>query len=101
MAGAGRPGPVPHDGTRRPILVNGAEVSAIIALLSCRAADARNTDISTFDMQQRRAGWMIVALASTLLARWRRFCWRVACSPRSNGWSRGAHETGGGDFYHA
>lgn len=57
-------GPVPHDGTRRPILVNGAEVGAIIASPVERLT--RNTDIN-FDMQQRRASWMIVAL-STLLA---------------------------------
>lgn len=57
-------GPVPHDGTRRPILVNGVEVGAIIASPVERLT--RNTDIN-FDMQQRRASWMIVAL-STLLA---------------------------------
>ncbi len=55
---------MPHDGTRRPILVNGAEVGAIIASPVERLT--RNTDIN-FDMQQRRASWMIVAL-STLLA---------------------------------
>lgn len=89
-------GPVPHDGTRRPILVNGVEVGAIIASPVERLT--RNTDIN-FDMQQRRASWMIVAL-STLLAALATFCWRVACSPRSNGWSRVRTGWRRG-FYHA
>ncbi|MTH47344.1 envelope stress sensor histidine kinase BaeS [Intestinirhabdus alba] len=57
-------GPVPRDGTRRAISVNGAEVGAVIASPVERLT--RNTDIN-FDKQQRRASWLIVAL-STLLA---------------------------------
>ncbi|WP_462158008.1 hypothetical protein, partial [Acinetobacter baumannii] len=72
------------DGTRRPILVNGVEVGAIIASPVERLT--RNTDIN-FDMQQRRASWMIVRY-QRCWPRWQHFCWRVACSPRSNGWSR-------------
>ncbi len=60
------------------------EVGAIIAF-SCRAP-TRNTDIN-FDMQQRRASWMIVAL-STLLAAGDILLKGRPRSPRSNGWSR-------------
>lgn len=56
--------PVPPDGTRRPIMVNGAEVGAVIASPVERLT--RNTDIN-FDRQQRQTSWLIVAL-STLLA---------------------------------
>ncbi len=43
--------PIPPDGTRRPILVNGAEVGAVIASPVERLT--RNTDIN-FDKQQRQ-----------------------------------------------
>ncbi|WHP29911.1 two-component system sensor histidine kinase BaeS [Trabulsiella odontotermitis] len=56
--------PVPPDGTRRAIVVNGAEVGAVIASPVERLT--RNTDIN-FDRQQKRTSWLIVAL-STLLA---------------------------------
>ena len=50
--------PIPPDGTRRPILVNGAEVGAVIASPVERLT--RNTDIN-FDKQQRQTSWLIVA----------------------------------------
>ncbi|PXW62425.1 two-component system sensor histidine kinase BaeS [Grimontella sp. AG753] len=56
--------PVPPDGTRRAITVNGQPVGWVIASPVERLT--RNTDIN-FDRQQRRTSWMIVAL-STLLA---------------------------------
>ncbi|KNC95000.1 two-component system sensor histidine kinase BaeS [Trabulsiella odontotermitis] len=56
--------PIPPDGTRRAIIVNGAEVGAVIASPVERLT--RNTDIN-FDRQQKRTSWLIVAL-STLLA---------------------------------
>lgn len=58
-------GPVPHDGSRRPIIVNGVEVGAVIASPVERLT--RNTDIN-FDKQQRRTSWLIVALATLLAA---------------------------------
>ncbi|MGU3523434.1 two-component system sensor histidine kinase BaeS [Enterobacteriaceae bacterium C23F] len=57
--------PVPKDGTRRGILVNGIEVGAVIASPVERLT--RNTDIN-FDRQQRRTSWLIVALATLLTA---------------------------------
>ncbi len=57
--------PIPPDGTRRPILVNGAEVGAVIASPVERLT--RNTDIN-FDKQQRQTSWLIVALATLLAA---------------------------------
>ncbi|MFJ2974965.1 two-component system sensor histidine kinase BaeS [Kluyvera sp. NPDC087067] len=56
---------VPHDGTRRGIIVNGMEVGAVIASPVERLT--RNTDIN-FDQQQRRTSWLIVALATLLAA---------------------------------
>lgn len=90
-------GPVPHDGTRRPILVNGAEVGAIIASPVERLT--RNTDIN-FDMQQRRASWMIVAL-STLLAALATFFAGAWPARPGQTVGRGYAQTGGGGFYHA
>lgn len=87
---------MPHDGTRRPILVNGVEVGAIIASPVERLT--RNTDIN-FDMQQRRASWMIVAL-STLLAALATFLLARGLLARSNGWSRVRTDWRRG-FYHA
>lgn len=56
---------VPHDGSRRSILVNGMEVGSVIASPVERLT--RNTDIN-FDQQQRRTSWMIVGLATLLAA---------------------------------
>jgi two-component system sensor histidine kinase BaeS len=56
--------PIPPDGTRRAIIVNGVNVGAVIASPVERLT--RNTDIN-FDRQQKRTSWLIVAL-STLLA---------------------------------
>ncbi|VFS78483.1 Signal transduction histidine-protein kinase BaeS [Raoultella terrigena] len=57
--------PVPEDGTRREILVDGAAVGAVIASPVERLT--RNTDIN-FDRQQKRTSWLIVALATILAA---------------------------------
>ncbi|HEY1845534.1 MAG TPA: two-component system sensor histidine kinase BaeS [Buttiauxella sp.] len=57
-------GPVPADGTRRAVNVNGRDAGWVIASPVERLT--RNTDIN-FDRQQRRTSWIIVAL-STLLA---------------------------------
>ncbi|ROU12454.1 two-component system sensor histidine kinase BaeS [Kluyvera ascorbata] len=56
---------VPHDGSRRGIIVNGMEVGAVIASPVERLT--RNTDIN-FDQQQRRTSWLIVGLATLLAA---------------------------------
>lgn len=56
---------VPHDGSRRSIIVNGMEVGSVIASPVERLT--RNTDIN-FDQQQRRTSWMIVGLATLLAA---------------------------------
>lgn len=87
-------GPVPHDGTRRPILVNGAEVGAIIASPVERLT--RNTDIN-FDMQQRRASWMIVAL-STLLAALATFLLARGLLAPVKRLVEGTHRLAAGDF---
>ncbi len=79
-------GPVPHDGTRRPISWSMAPKSARLVASPVERL-TRNTDIN-FDMQQRRASWMM--------------SWRYQCYGRagdvfagawpalalSNGWSR-------------
>lgn len=57
--------PVPPDGTRRGIMVNGIEVGAVIASPVERLT--RSTDIN-FDRQQKRTSWLIVALATLLTA---------------------------------
>ncbi|WES66758.1 two-component system sensor histidine kinase BaeS [Superficieibacter sp. HKU1] len=57
--------PVPPDGTRRAIVVDGQRVGEVIASPVERLT--RNTDIN-FDRQQRRTSWMIVALATLLAA---------------------------------
>ncbi|MBV8043000.1 two-component system sensor histidine kinase BaeS [Pluralibacter sp.] len=57
--------PVPADGTRRGIMVNGMEVGAVIASPVERLT--RNTDIN-FDRQQKRTSWLIVGLATLLTA---------------------------------
>ncbi|POT59624.1 two-component system sensor histidine kinase BaeA [Citrobacter amalonaticus] len=87
-------GPVPHDGTRRAINVNGNDVGAVIASPVERLT--RNTDIN-FDKQQRRTSWLIVAL-STLLA-------ALATFPLARGLLapvkrlvEGTHKLAAGDF---
>ncbi|ECY5115964.1 HAMP domain-containing protein, partial [Salmonella enterica subsp. enterica serovar Typhimurium] len=87
-------GPVPHDGTRRPILVNDVEVGAIIASPVERLT--RNTDIN-FDMQQRRASWMIVAL-STLLAALATFLLARGLLAPVKRLVEGTHRLAAGDF---
>ncbi len=57
--------PIPKEGTRRAIMVNGAVVGAVIASPVERLT--RNTDIN-FDRQQRRTSWLIVGLATLLAA---------------------------------
>ena len=57
--------PIPPDGTKREIVVNGMTVGAVIASPVERLT--RNTDIN-FDRQQRRTSWLIVGLATLLAA---------------------------------
>lgn len=57
--------PVPTDGTRRAITVEGKIAGWVIASPIARLT--RNTDIN-FDRQQRRTSWMIVGLAILLAA---------------------------------
>ena len=85
---------VPIDGTRRGIIVNGAEVGAVIASPVERLT--RNTDIN-FDRQQRRTSWLIVGLATLLAA--------LATFPLARGLLapvqrlvEGTHKLAAGDF---
>jgi len=85
---------VPHDGTRRGIIVNGMEVGAVIASPVERLT--RNTDIN-FDQQQRRTSWLIVGLATLLAA--------LATFPLARGLIapvrrlvEGTHKLAAGDF---
>lgn len=85
---------VPHDGSRRGIIVNGMEVGAVIASPVERLT--RNTDIN-FDKQQRRTSWLIVALATLLAA--------LATFPLARGLIapvrrlvEGTHKLAAGDF---
>ena len=86
--------PVPPDGTRRAITVDGANVGWVIASPVERLT--RNTDIN-FDRQQRQTSWLIVAL-STLLA-------ALATFPMARGLLapvkrlvEGTHQLAAGDF---
>lgn len=86
--------PVPPDGTKRAITVNGAAVGWVIASPVERLT--RNTDIN-FDRQQRQTSWLIVAL-STLLA-------ALATFPLARGLLapvkrlvEGTHQLAAGDF---
>ncbi|MCL5498629.1 two-component system, OmpR family, sensor histidine kinase BaeS [Phytobacter palmae] len=86
--------PLPADGTRRAITVNGQTVGWVIASPVERLT--RNTDIN-FDRQQRRTSWLIVAL-STLLA-------ALATFPLARGLLapvkrlvEGTHKLAAGDF---
>lgn len=89
-------GPVPGDGTRRPILVNGQEVGAVIASPVERLT--RNTDIN-FDKQQRRTSWLIVAL-STLLAALATFPPRARTAGPGQTAGRRYAQTGRRGFHH-
>ncbi|HFZ8994114.1 TPA: two-component system sensor histidine kinase BaeS [Citrobacter freundii] len=87
-------GPVPSDGTRRPVRVNNVKVGEVIASPVERLT--RNTDIN-FDKQQRRASWLIVALATLLAA--------LATFPLARGLLapvkrlvEGTHKLAAGDF---
>lgn len=86
--------PVPPDGTKRAIRVNGVNVGWVIASPVERLT--RNTDIN-FDRQQRQTSWLIVAL-STLLA-------ALATFPLARGLLapvkrlvEGTHKLAAGDF---
>ena len=57
--------PVPSDGTRRAITVEGKAVGWVVASPIERLT--RNTDIN-FDRQQKRTSWLIVGLATILAA---------------------------------
>ncbi|MGK9172913.1 two-component system sensor histidine kinase BaeS [Yokenella regensburgei] len=86
--------PVPSDGSRRAITVNGETVGWVIASPVERLT--RNTDIN-FDRQQRRTSWLIVALATLLAA--------LATLPLARGLLapvkrlvEGTHKLAAGDF---
>ena len=86
--------PVPQDGTRRNIVVDGVSVGAVIASPVERLT--RNTDIN-FDRQQKRTSWLIVALATLLAA--------LATFPLARGLLapvkrlvEGTHKLAAGDF---
>ncbi|HDU3561088.1 TPA: two-component system sensor histidine kinase BaeS [Klebsiella aerogenes] len=86
--------PVPQDGTRRNIVVDGVTVGAVIASPVERLT--RNTDIN-FDRQQKRTSWLIVALATLLAA--------LATFPLARGLLapvkrlvEGTHKLAAGDF---
>ena len=86
--------PVPEEGTRRAIKVNGQDVGWVVASPVERLT--RNTDIN-FDRQQKRTSWLIVAL-STLLA-------ALATFPLARGLLapvkrlvEGTHKLAAGDF---
>lgn len=57
--------PVPPDGTRYPVMVDGVRVGDVVAAPIERLT--RNTDIN-FDQQQKRTSWLIVAFATLLAA---------------------------------
>ena len=87
-------GPVPRDGMRHPIRVNGSEVGAVIASPVERLT--RNTDIN-FDMQQRRSSWLIVAL-STILAALATFTLARSLLAPVKRLVEGTHKLAAGDF---
>lgn len=61
----GPPGPIPAGGSRKAVTVDGEAVGWVIASPVERLT--RSTDIS-FDHQQRRTSWIIVALSALLAA---------------------------------
>ena len=86
--------PVPPDGARHAIQVNGSTVGWVIASPVERLT--RSTDIN-FDKQQRRTSWLIVALATLLTA--------LATFPLARGLLapvkklvEGTHKLAAGDF---
>lgn len=87
-------GPVPSDGTRRAINVNGHDAGWVIASPVERLT--RNTDIN-FDRQQRRTSWIIVAL-STLLAAAATFLLARGLLAPVKRLVEGTHKLAAGDF---
>jgi two-component system sensor histidine kinase BaeS len=61
----GPPSPVPSEGTRRVMVVDGVVVGSVISTPVERLT--RNADIS-FDRQQRRTSWIIVCFSALLAA---------------------------------
>ncbi|WP_435927104.1 two-component system sensor histidine kinase BaeS [Dryocola sp. BD613] len=86
--------PVPPDGTRRAIKVNGRDVGWVIASPVERLT--RNTDIN-FDRQQRRTSWIIVALSTLLAAAATFFLARGLLAPVKR-LVEGTHRLAAGDF---
>ncbi|MEL4014852.1 envelope stress sensor histidine kinase BaeS [Dryocola clanedunensis] len=87
-------GPVPPDGTRRAIKVDGRNAGWVIASPVERLT--RNTDIN-FDRQQRRTSWIIVAL-STLLAAAATFLLARGLLAPVKKLVEGTHKLAAGDF---
>ncbi|WP_435952952.1 two-component system sensor histidine kinase BaeS [Dryocola sp. BD626] len=87
-------GPVPTDGMRRAIKVNGSNAGWVIASPVERLT--RNTDIN-FDRQQRRTSWIIVAL-STLLAAAATFLLARGLLAPVKRLVEGTHRLAAGDF---
>lgn len=87
-------GPVPPDGTRRAINVNGRDAGWVIASPVERLT--RNTDIN-FDRQQRRTSWIIVALATLLAAAATFLLARGLLAPVKR-LVEGTHKLAAGDF---
>ncbi|NIY46168.1 two-component system sensor histidine kinase BaeS [Cedecea colo] len=87
-------GPVPPDGMRRAINVNGRDVGWVVASPVERLT--RSTDIN-FDRQQRRTSWIIVAL-STLLAAAATFLLARGLLAPVKRLVEGTHRLAAGDF---
>ncbi|WP_202304659.1 envelope stress sensor histidine kinase BaeS [Dryocola clanedunensis] len=87
-------GPVPPDGTRRAIKVDGRDAGWVIASPVERLT--RNTDIN-FDRQQRRTSWIIVAV-STLLAAAATFLLARGLLAPVKKLVEGTHKLAAGDF---
>jgi two-component system sensor histidine kinase BaeS len=87
-------GPVPTDGMRRAITVNGRDAGWVVASPVERLT--RNTDIN-FDRQQRRTSWFIVAL-STLLAAAATFLLARGLLAPVKRLVEGTHKLAAGDF---
>jgi len=87
-------GPVPTDGTRRAIKVDGRDAGWVIASPVERLT--RNTDIN-FDRQQRRTSWIIVAV-STLLAAAATFLLARGLLAPVKKLVEGTHKLAAGDF---
>lgn len=87
-------GPIPADGTRRAINVNGRDAGWVIASPVERLT--RNTDIN-FDRQQRRTSWIIVALSTVLAAAATFLLARGLLAPVKR-LVEGTHKLAAGDF---